>query len=461
MVTTRNHDNTPAKRLEYENPKENGSAKVRGTKRKVEGDEVSKTRGRPTEKRKRAALHVRNDVASITKIPTDDENKNAKQSVVSVVIPASIEPKHHIQASLDVTNVERSEEAKQASEVSNIANSVPSLPPPISKVSDAHAEDNEIYSSMELQEGNDNKQTELTKSTRLDSSESPSRPDKKRKKQLSSGIKQPAKPTTTSPSISHPKTIHPPPKPPSTLPQPKSTHKRFSSQEPTLPSSPPPRVTNEPKPLSPSNNLSSDDEEDDDEAPETVTATVGQTLARAKALDEAKAATQLERERKRKRKERDERLKAQAKTTKRNGKSGASNAKTARMDEAVGDEDTPPPQPSTKPSNTKPPLPPLLPSHILASPTPPPTLPPLPSTFTPNPPPNQKRKFPTLDPKPPKDIKKGNVRIRVLEEGNAMLPPKASMTGRSIRERWLMGRGVERRGWSAGGKKGGGGFVRR
>ena len=73
----------------------------------------------------------------------------------------------------------------------------------------------------------------------------------------------------------------------------------------------------------------------------------------------------------------------------------------------------------------------------------------------------QKRKFLDLESKPPKDIKRGDVTIRVLQDKRSVLPPKSSQFSKSLRESWLTGRrgfkgeiGVPRR-------KLGGGFVRR
>ena len=74
---------------------------------------------------------------------------------------------------------------------------------------------------------------------------------------------------------------------------------------------------------------------------------------------------------------------------------------------------------------------------------------------------SQKRKFLELESKPPKDIKRGDVTIRVLQDNRSILPPKSSQLSKTLRESWLMGRkgfkgeiGVPRR-------KLGAGFVRR
>lgn len=73
---------------------------------------------------------------------------------------------------------------------------------------------------------------------------------------------------------------------------------------------------------------------------------------------------------------------------------------------------------------------------------------------------SQKRKFVDLEPKPPKDIKRGNVNVRVLQDNRSVLPPKSSHASKTLRESWLTGRlgvkgkiGVPR-------QKPSGGFVR-
>lgn len=67
---------------------------------------------------------------------------------------------------------------------------------------------------------------------------------------------------------------------------------------------------------------------------------------------------------------------------------------------------------------------------------------------------SQKRKFLDLEPKPPKDIKRGNVNVRVLQDNQSILPPKSSQASKALIESWLTGRGLQRRNPS-------GGFVRK
>ena len=115
-------------------------------------------------------------------------------------------------------------------------------------------------------------------------------------------------------------------------------------------------------------------------------------------------------------------------------------------------------QPQTQPKPTsKTPLPTYLPASILATSPPPRQSASLPTRSTST---TQKRKFLDPDPRPPKDLKRGNMTIRVLQEDKTLLPPKVSTNGRALREAWLMGRrqgGVVPRRDAGGGK----GFVRK
>lgn len=61
----------------------------------------------------------------------------------------------------------------------------------------------------------------------------------------------------------------------------------------------------------------------------------------------------------------------------------------------------------------------------------------------------------------PKDIKRGSVRIRVLEDDRGLLPPKASISSKRLREFWLTGRGESLERGTVPRRKLGGGFVRK
>lgn len=105
------------------------------------------------------------------------------------------------------------------------------------------------------------------------------------------------------------------------------------------------------------------------------------------------------------------------------------------------------------------PLPLILPDEILAvepaarAPTPPPSTAKIVT--------NHKRRFLDVETKPPKDIIRGDVRIRVLQENSIILPPKASAASKSVREAWLAGRRVLKGQIAVPRRKLGGGFVRR
>ncbi len=63
--------------------------------------------------------------------------------------------------------------------------------------------------------------------------------------------------------------------------------------------------------------------------------------------------------------------------------------------------------------------------------------------------------------RPPREIKRGPVRVKVLEASNPSLPPPASKVSRHTREQWLQGR-VGRKGKPAvERRKVGGGFLRK
>lgn len=205
-----------------------------------------------------------------------------------------------------------------------------------------------------------------------------------------------------------------------------------------------------------------------DEAPELVTQSMGLEKARSAAAEATKAAEAQRAAGKQKRRDRDTLLKLQAKATKKDAEQ--TGAKDVRLDTLTDDEmdgqaSTPPLKPATDlkwPSTDQ--LPVLLPDEILAAE-------PMPRLPTPSPEPperalakapiNWRQRFLEEKPKPPKDVRKGNVRIRVLEDRGAILPPKVSKQSQSIRESWLVGRPgakgkamIERR-------KMGDGFVRR
>lgn len=187
-------------------------------------------------------------------------------------------------------------------------------------------------------------------------------------------------------------------------------------------------------------------------------------------------------EKKHKRREHDQRLRLQAKSAKdpqyndkpstEDRRTKASSAKNAEADgqtpvggskstgkfpSIISDEGWRPPANSRTSGKT--PLPLLLPEEILAAQpvvrAPTPTLPNSKVAVS------QKRKFLDLESKPPKDIKRGGVTIRVLQDNRSILPPKSSQVSQTLRESWLSGRRGFKGEIAVPRRKLGGGFVRR
>ena len=74
---------------------------------------------------------------------------------------------------------------------------------------------------------------------------------------------------------------------------------------------------------------------------------------------------------------------------------------------------------------------------------------------------SNKRKFLDVDPKPPKDVKRGSVSVRVLEQTKSILPPKAAKSSKHLKEAWLSGHRGRDGGVASQRRKIGGGFVRK
>ncbi|KAL8751316.1 MAG: hypothetical protein Q9184_006107 [Pyrenodesmia sp. 2 TL-2023] len=307
--------------------------------------------------------------------------------------------------------------------------------------------------------------------------------------------------------------IHPSPRPTSSTPdrRPDSRHKRFANEEITFSPSlkkPPseelaisdmyenPRAEIAPKDLSPEPSTMHDtieefkaeitvdpspeqpvtrgriqDSEADsgsDEAPEVVTKSTGLEKARSAMAEATKAVKAQRAAGKQKRRDRDTLLKLQARATKEEAEQ--TGPRDVRLDTPTANEmdgrfSTPPLKPATDikwPGTNL--LPALLPDEILAA-EPMPRLP-TPSPEPPEPalvkaPMNRRQRFLEENPKPPEDVRKGNVRIRVLEDRGAILPPKVSKQSQSIRESWLAGRPGAKGKAMMERRKIGGGFVRR
>lgn len=262
----------------------------------------------------------------------------------------------------------------------------------------------------------------------------------------------------------------------------RSTHKKFDEDEPMTAALPAPSDISFDEAKQAAVLGEDDKAESDDEAPETLTASKGWDQVRH-AGEEAETAakrylatdpsfckviilisSRQKAEEKRKRRERDQRLKIQAKNSKKISQNTSTDDKPKletpiSPDTLVGSVNVQgsPDQVDSKPT-VKGPLSLLLPDELLNAepiirpPALPPNAPPSLSTVA------RRRKLLERDSKPPKDIQRGALKVRVLSSDQGYLPPKASKESKTLRESWLTGHrgprgGIERR-------KIGGRFVR-
>lgn len=437
MVSTRSHNHTPATSGK-ESANDNGIDHMASGKRKIQHDADSVTPSQPAAKRRRAVEKLKSDIASSPQIATAVVIEVGRQDGHGMWKQEVLEPQTDT-PSPKVTGKQSPPSTRS--------------PRPRSRESDAHTNTPTTESvSVDLEQDDAQRTSDKDNAGpgQLPASSNATK-NLKESDKVNNPITEDDTNEEPSPeSTDEIKTTIPPPNPP------KSTHKRFDSVEPE-PFQPLPQDAKQDE-VTLSDNPS---DIDDDEAPETVTASSGQAHALTAVLEQAKAAAGLKRERKLKRQERDVKLKKQAKSAKRAHKADLarkSSKPNGAVDEAI---DTPTPSANAQaPHKAKQPLPALLPDHILAEEPPIRPLIPLPPStgkiFTPS-----KKRFLDLKQKPPKDIKKGRVNIRILQEGSGILPPKASRQGKALREAWLMGRRgkgslVERRKM-----RGQGGFVRR
>ena len=206
-------------------------------------------------------------------------------------------------------------------------------------------------------------------------------------------------------------------------------------------------------------------ESSNDDAPETITQSAGLEKARSAAAEAAKAAEAQRALIKQKRREHNSLLKFQIKATERRAEQNK--PKDIGPEQTTADERrsqvSPPPldMASGLQWSSKDPLPALLPDELLAAE-------PMYRLPTPSPEPivtkalvNKKQRFLEETSKPPKDVRKGNVRIRVLEEKQGRLAPKVSKSSQVIRESWLAGRPGAKGRVMMERRKMGGGFIRR
>ncbi|KAL8676860.1 MAG: hypothetical protein Q9186_006667 [Xanthomendoza sp. 1 TL-2023] len=223
-----------------------------------------------------------------------------------------------------------------------------------------------------------------------------------------------------------------------------SRHKRFGSEETDstpLMLQPNPLRTRELHTQRAVKDTESDSSED--EAPEILTQASAQQKAHLTSAEAIKAADSQRAIEKQKRRNRDRLLKSQAKPTKQAERVDFGDKDLeAFMDDDNTTRQSPPSVTRGQPKRpSKDTLPVLLPDEILAA---------EPMVRLPTPPPSQrevaratvntKRRFLDQTSKPPKDIQKGNLRIRVLEDRRKVLPPKVSKSSQLIRESWLAGR---------------------
>ncbi|PYI08281.1 hypothetical protein BO78DRAFT_311079 [Aspergillus sclerotiicarbonarius CBS 121057] len=212
----------------------------------------------------------------------------------------------------------------------------------------------------------------------------------------------------------------------SSAPVPKK-HFRFDSEEPELPEVAAEETTETRQEVE-----DSEDDSDDDEAPETVDNSAQRSKIKLEAKKQERA-KQIEEQLKRdKRKQLDELRKSQAKIAKK---------KELKSDDLLS-ESTETLQGTTTQDARRSALPALLPDDILnaAPDVRPPTPPAEERTFMQQKP--NKLRFLDKKEKAPKDVRMGDVTIRVLDgdvskSSKTTLPPKASKTGRNAKQNWL------------------------
>ncbi|PWY71644.1 hypothetical protein BO70DRAFT_342631 [Aspergillus heteromorphus CBS 117.55] len=212
----------------------------------------------------------------------------------------------------------------------------------------------------------------------------------------------------------------------SSAPSSKTNHFRFGSEEPELPEVAATEDTTETQ----QEVQDSEDESSDDEAPETIdnSAQLSKIRLEAKRQERAK---QIEEQLKRdKRKQLDDLRKSQAKLSK-------------KKDADLLSESTETLQGTTTQDARRSALPALLPDDILnAAPDVRPPTPPAEERSMMHTKPNKLR-FLDKKEKLPKDVRMGDVTIRVLDDtvskkhNRPALPPKASKTGRNAKQNWL------------------------
>ncbi|KAJ6135487.1 hypothetical protein N7512_000647 [Penicillium capsulatum] len=207
-------------------------------------------------------------------------------------------------------------------------------------------------------------------------------------------------------------------------------HFRFDSEEPAMPEQP-----QQQEPIEAPNDDDDSDSDSDDDAPETIDNSAQLIKIKEQAKRQEKLKQREDDLKREKRRKLDERRKLQAQTSK-------SKENSAPNDDLLS-ESTTTLQGSTTNDARRRALPALLPDDILnAEPVVRPPTPPTEDTFA-APKKPSKLRFLDKTEKAPKDVHAGDVTIRVLDapstkhSSKPSLAPKASKSGRNVKENWL------------------------
>ncbi|KAF2634442.1 hypothetical protein P280DRAFT_474624, partial [Massarina eburnea CBS 473.64] len=232
-------------------------------------------------------------------------------------------------------------------------------------------------------------------------------------------------------------------------PVPKNTRIRFGSEEPATAT----KLTATPQTLEPAPNETADFDDDNasdsDEGPETVT--IATAASKAKADEEgAVRAHAAQREKDLlKEQQRAERIAQEQMTKRKREETKAKDlAKRLAREERHAQKDVPVRAPLEIPA--------LLPDSILADagdrrpPTPPPTRSEKTAEKLRKEKVRRHIKFLEQSEKPVKDVNRGGINVSVLAKQNELLAPKVKKNTKNIREHWLKGRQLEKRGKAKG-----------
>ncbi|OJJ47110.1 hypothetical protein ASPZODRAFT_151666 [Penicilliopsis zonata CBS 506.65] len=223
---------------------------------------------------------------------------------------------------------------------------------------------------------------------------------------------------------------------PTKAPSSKTKHMRFDSEEPELPVD---LDVEEEEALEPAqDDQANEDDSSDDEAPEAITNSAQLSKIKEASKKQEKMRQAQEQEKREKRRQLDELRKSQAKSLN-HSKQGVSLVKKAASDDMLS-ESTATLQGSTTQDARTTALPAFLPDEILnAEPV---TQPVVPEFNFGTKKPNKLRFLDTVE-RGPKDVRMGDVTIRVLDgnstskKTNPSLAPKASKSGRNVKKNWL------------------------